>query len=144
MKEGIVKSSKKLGIKWNQSKLKIKYRFFIFQFLSSVFSSISGIFTYAYVDRYPAISILPNDGIGEILFGTINAININGTIITSIGKSKSQNTKRILTMIISVMVGLFGYIGIRKVLSLECISWSAPFSQCTKYGVYKKKEVTIC
>ncbi|TFG19192.1 MAG: hypothetical protein EU530_06945 [Promethearchaeota archaeon] len=144
MKEHTIKSSRKLGLIWNKRKSKISLRFFMLQFLSSVFSSISGIFTYAYVDSYPAISILPNDGIGEILFGTINAININGTIVASIRKSKSQNIKRILSMVILVIVGLFGYVGLRKVLSLECITWSAPFSQCTKYGTYNKKEVIIC
>jgi len=144
----ITTSSRKLGLNWKQRNSKVKIRFFILQLLLSVFSSISGFFTHSYINKYPASAIVwdfsKNVGIGELLFGGINGININGTILTSIGKSKTQKIKRILSMVISVLVGLFGYIGITKVLSLECITWSGPFTQCTKYGVHNNKEVNFC
>lgn len=144
MEEKEIESSKQLGKKWNQRNSGFKLRFYIIQLLSSIFSSISGIFTYTYINRYPATSFLSNIsmnfGIGTILFGGINAANISGTLVSSIGKPKNIKIRRILTMIISLIIGFFGFIGLTRALPLGCIDLSGPFNQCTKYGVHMIKK----
>jgi len=142
------KSSRKLGLNWNQRNSKVKVRFFILQLLSSVLSSVSGIFAYSCITSYPATSIgtdiSKNFGIGDMLFALINGVNINGTILTSMGKPKHQKIKRILSMVISVLIGLFGFIGIKKIIFLKNITLCGPFGQSTKYGVHNNKEVNFC
>lgn len=148
MEKGTIKSSKKLGLNWKQRKSNKNLRFFVLQVLSSVFSSISGIFAYSRSVSYPATSIgsdiSKNSGIGDIFFALINGININGTILASIGKPKHQKIRRILIMVISVLIGLLGFIGIKKIVFLKNLDLCSSFSQSTKYGVHNNKEVRFC
>jgi hypothetical protein len=135
----ILNSTKQITRTWNRKHWFQKSKFFIFQSLSAIFTSLTGLFTHVGLDMYPAVSSLSpisRLGVGFVLSGSIGAANTSATLITTINKTKRMKWIRIITMILSLSVGFLGFWGISTITKIGCCDLSNPFCQCTKYGVH--------
>ena len=136
----IIKSANVLNNKWNLKNWLKKSGFFILQILSAALSSVSGFLTQVHVATYPVKIVLSPTikqfFIGMILPSSINITNIVATTITTIRKNRRAKWIRIITMILSIGIGIFGFFGISKFAALN----GSFFEEGTKYSVYSREQ----
>ncbi len=123
------------NFRWKEGKSWFNFPYNILQIVSFILTSIAGLFEPITIARYPAQQ--PN--LGNTMAGVISLSNISATLIFTRKLPKPIKIRKIIGMMVSVVLGIVGFIGLTYITPIPCREWNSYgfFSVCTKYGVHR-------